>query len=368
MCGVRGIAMSPDEKKSFWRFVLIYMSISFLLFISLALYYYFEQKHQIEDRLALEMNRYAGVFRETDRTDLPEGFSLRLAPKSRYTYPAFFRQNGHYIATSCAGFDYPGKAIVVEADPKVLDSRLSKLKEKIFLFMSGAFAVNLFISLFLSWLSLRPVREANRRFRIFVEDVVHDLNAPVSAIALNAETIAQECPGVRSERIKRSVETISNLYKNLEALLLERSACHSETVDLQALCRSIVAQIQPLFPQVAFEVKVPEDLRLSIDAVALERILYNLIVNAAKYTTQNARVTIGTEGGTLFIRDNGPGIADVEKMFMRRVRGEKTAGGFGLGLGIVRRLSDACGIDLQVASRPGEGTTLFFDLSAFITS
>jgi len=359
--------MRGDEKRTFWRFVLIYMSISFLLFVSLALYYYYDQKHLIEDRLSLEMSRYAGIFRESDRSDLPKGFHLRLVSKTRYPYPAFFREKKRYIATSCAGFDYPGKAIVVEADSDVLASRLSHLKRKIVLFMGGAFVINLLISIFLSWLSLRPVREANRRFREFVEEVVHDLNAPVSAITLNAETLGEEIRDPRTDRISRSVETINNLSKNLESLLLERTECHPEIVAVDRLCASIMEQIGSLFPEVCFRNEVPPVI-LYVDPVALERILYNLIVNAAKYTTQNAVVTVSIEKNRLFVRDNGPGMEDPQKMLGRGRQGSSASNGYGLGLGIVQRLCDACGIGLTITSKRDRGTTFYCDIAPFMTT
>ena len=48
--------MTKHEKKTFFRFMLSYLSISFLLFITLASFYYFDQKLLIEDKLNFQMN------------------------------------------------------------------------------------------------------------------------------------------------------------------------------------------------------------------------------------------------------------------------------------------------------------------------
>jgi signal transduction histidine kinase len=89
-------------------------------------------------------------------------------------------------------------------------------------------------------------------------------------------------------------------------------------------------------------------------------LLGNLLRNAFSYTDAG-EVVVEIGAGTVRIRDTGVGMpADrIEAMFRPFVRGEHDRrGGHGVGLTIVRRLSDRFGWPLQVTSEPGVGTTI----------
>ncbi|MFT5659517.1 MAG: two-component system OmpR family sensor kinase [Sulfurimonas sp.] len=355
--------MRVNEKKSLFRFILIYLTISLLLFISLAYYYYDDQKRLIEDSLALEMSLYGGEFRDLGKEKFPEGFEVKVLQKDSYPYPAFIKNKDSYISTSCGGFDYQSKIIVIEAKPSILQKRVKELKEKLYYFMGIAFIVNFFISIFLSWISLRPVRESNLEFRRFLDDVIHDLNAPISAIDINLENLANKYEDKQIIRISRSVETIKNLYLNLEVLLQKRHKNIVEPVNISKACEHIVYQLQPLFPNVCFKLNVP-DLIVNVNSFVFERILVNLVENAAKYTKEKPIVTLGIdEKQRFYVKDNGPGMHTPNDFLERSVQSSTKNSGYGLGLSIVKRLSDECGIKLSIESRIDEGTIIYFDIS-----
>ena len=103
------------------------------------------------------------------------------------------------------------------------------------------------------------------------------------------------------------------------------------------------------------------------DPALLGRILRNLVGNAMRYTPAEGTVRFSLrddgENARIVIADNGPGIADTdrERMFDEFSRGseDETAGGasMGLGLSIVRRLSDLLDIELSLETGAGEGCT-----------
>jgi signal transduction histidine kinase len=104
----------------------------------------------------------------------------------------------------------------------------------------------------------------------------------------------------------------------------------------------------------------------------LERILYNLMENAAKYSNQGSeiRVFVKPEEENLLIgvSDQGIGItpADQKKLFGSFQRlgqpGLRQVGGAGLGLLVCRRLVEAHGGRIWVESIPGQGSTFLFTL------
>ena len=103
------------------------------------------------------------------------------------------------------------------------------------------------------------------------------------------------------------------------------------------------------------------------DPLAVEQIVDNLLSNAIKYgagkpIVLSAAADPDRRVAAMCIRDNGPGIAqaDQARIFRRFERAEQSgerAGGFGVGLWLVRQLSEAMGGSVTVKSAPGRGTT-----------
>jgi CheY-like chemotaxis protein len=97
----------------------------------------------------------------------------------------------------------------------------------------------------------------------------------------------------------------------------------------------------------------------------LRRILQNLLANATRYTVHGGLLLAARRRGSnvsIEVWDTGPGIAATEREnifeeFQRGAASERTGGsGFGLGLSIVRRMSDALNHPLQLRSRTGLGS------------
>jgi two-component system, NtrC family, sensor histidine kinase KinB len=96
----------------------------------------------------------------------------------------------------------------------------------------------------------------------------------------------------------------------------------------------------------------------------------NLIVNAIQHTPRGGSIRLAArpEGDCVRVdvRDTGRGIAveHLPRLFEKfyRIPGESRAGGAGLGLAIVREVIAAHGGHIDVASRPGQGTTFTFTL------
>ncbi len=361
-----GTNMKYHEKQTFIRFVLVYLSISFLLFISLAMLYYFDKKRDFENQLAVETSKYAQEYRDFEEADTPKGISIHLEKKGKLPYPAFIKDGETYKNTSCAGPIDRNKIIVVSVKKELVQKRLEKLQKRIIQGMLLLFAVNLVIGLILAYFALQPVRKANEQFLEFVDDVIHDLNAPVSALTINAQSLARECANSKIERILRSLESVQNIYKNLSVLLQERNKPEYKVIDLKESCDEVLKQLQTIYPKVVFELALPT-LSIRVNPAAFERILTNLIENSVKYAKENPKIKIGLEDGRFFyIQDNGIGFEDADFLKSRYNQSKKSNKGFGLGLSIVKRLSEECGINLQVRSKVNEGTVFYFDITSLI--
>jgi len=112
---------------------------------------------------------------------------------------------------------------------------------------------------------------------------------------------------------------------------------------------------------VSFSVECGAEVRVNADPERLTQILINLVTNAVKAIDTGGTIRLNgaaeREGCRIDVTDTGRGIAeaDLPLIFERFYR--KESDGLGLGLPIVRELVDAHGGTIEVASRPGEGST-----------
>ena len=113
----------------------------------------------------------------------------------------------------------------------------------------------------------------------------------------------------------------------------------------------------------------PELPPIHVDPMLLRRVIDNLIQNAHKYTPDHEKpieldVTSGEDGITFQVRDHGLGISaeDLPRVFTAFFRGDRSrsreTGGVGLGLTLAKRIVEAHGGVIEVASEHGKGTTV----------
>jgi signal transduction histidine kinase len=146
-----------------------------------------------------------------------------------------------------------------------------------------------------------------------------------------------------------------------------------QPVALGELIGEAVARMRPQAEDAGLDLGSEVNGRDSIIMVDRDRIGHvfdNLIVNAIRHTPRGGaiRVAAGPDGDgvRVDVRDTGRGIADehLPRLFEKfyRIPGESAPGGAGLGLAIVREIVTAHGGRIDVASRPGKGTTFTFVL------
>ena len=111
---------------------------------------------------------------------------------------------------------------------------------------------------------------------------------------------------------------------------------------------------------------------LHVDGVLIEKLLVNLLENAAKYTPAGTLVTIVGENtpSAVIIRveDTGPGLpnGDEERIFDKFYRADRESAvtGSGLGLSICRAIAQMHGGRIRAANRPGGGAVFTVTLPA----
>jgi PAS domain S-box-containing protein len=217
----------------------------------------------------------------------------------------------------------------------------------------------------------------------FISLVSHELRSPLAVIMGALNTILSEGPNLSEKETRQLLqdaalesELLSHLLGNLLELSraqAERLVLYAEAIDIKRVIQDTVDRIklQPSGHQ--FVVSLPPELPpVYADPLRLERILYNLLENAVKYSPQGGkiRVTVRPDEEELVIgvSDQGVGIspADQARLFapFQRLEESRPGGvrGVGLGLLVCQRLVEAHGGRIWVKSEPGRGSTFFFTL------
>ncbi|HLT47918.1 MAG TPA: ATP-binding protein [Rubricoccaceae bacterium] len=225
--------------------------------------------------------------------------------------------------------------------------------------------------------------------REFLGDVSHELRTPIFAVSGFAESLLDGA--LDDERVRRRfVEKILANAHRLDALTRDLAEISRiETGELQMTMapfdlRMLAAEVAEAFEErarargVRLALAMPEGLpRVVGDRERLRQVLANLVENAIEYNEPGGHVTVTAErvsaaGERPHVRvavvDDGIGIPEAliprltERFFRVDKSRSRAQGGTGLGLAIVKHILEAHGQRLEVASRPGAGSTFAFTL------
>ncbi|MGR3525956.1 MAG: sensor histidine kinase [Paracoccaceae bacterium] len=219
--------------------------------------------------------------------------------------------------------------------------------------------------------ALLTAREADvERARGRAGDLAHGLKTPLQALMGEAARLRAAYQAQAAEGIE-VVVAIMRAHVDRE-LARTRIALHSRNAraGAAAVARSVVAVLQrtPGGQRLAWQVDVPDDLLLAIDAADLSEALGALAENAARHAAGRVEVGAVVMGAQarVTVRDDGPGLpADRRAAMMARgVRADETGPGTGLGLAIAAEIAEAAGgvLELEEAG-PGLSATLVLTLA-----
>ncbi len=212
--------------------------------------------------------------------------------------------------------------------------------------------------------------------RRFVADASHDLRTPLMVLQAKLDHLAarNDLDAQAQEDIQlciSEVERLSRLASDL--LLLARADADqlrmvTSPQRLDEILIECIAKLKTLAVRkhISLWVNVEEPVEILCDATAIGRALTNVLDNAITYSDDASTVTAGIteEAGSaiITIADSGPGISqhDLPLVFDRFYRGDsaRSTTGTGLGLAITGTIIEAHGGRVEIASEPGNGTTV----------
>ena len=222
----------------------------------------------------------------------------------------------------------------------------------------------------------KEAQEANRAKDEFIATLSHELRTPLNAMLgwahmLRANVLPPETQRRALETLERNVRTQAQLVDDLldvSRIVAGKLHIKGDEVDLATVVTTAADTVRPatVAKGLSFRVIVDPDQQVIVmgDADRLRQILWNLLSNAVKFTPKGGRVEIELRttdtSASVVVTDTGQGIRHdfLQHVFERFRQADSTAsrrhGGLGLGLAIVRHLTEAHGGSVSAES-PGEG-------------
>lgn len=222
---------------------------------------------------------------------------------------------------------------------------------------------------------------ANQELQAFSHSLAHDLRQPYIAIngltsLLERDMAAHLTPRSKDylNRIRAGVTQMNDRTDSLLSLAqLSQTTTQLATVDLSALCNSILAHLRAKEPGRRVQTDVQSPLNVHGDATLLTNLLVHLLGNAWKFTSKrdDALIRVSCEhtpdGPAVYcIADNGAGfeMAYVDKLFgaFQRLHSPTEFSGPGMGLAMARRIVTRHGGSIWAESVPDQGASFYFTL------
>lgn len=224
------------------------------------------------------------------------------------------------------------------------------------------------------------VRQALLRERQFLGDAAHELKTAVAIEKSTLQLLEQHQPSIEEYRhgIQQALEDTQRIERLVRDMLLLSSLEHSRhapahiatTVNLNDTIAAALEQLSPIaqLRSVVCDFDVGDPVQFRAKESDLIVLWTNLIENAICHSHPGASVRIellpAGNSVKIIIRDTGSGIeaADLPHLFERFYRSDRSrsrlTGGFGLGLSIAKAIVENYNGSIQVASLPGQGTSV----------
>jgi two-component system sensor histidine kinase MprB len=220
---------------------------------------------------------------------------------------------------------------------------------------------------------LAALSASRDRQRQLVADAGHELRTPLTSLRTNLDLLVQAdrrgglAESARAELltdVRQQIEEMTNLVGDLVELARDEPIRVTlEAVDLAEIVHRSAARVRRRAPGLRFDVST-EPWWVTGESSALERAVTNLLDNAAKWSPSGGVVTVRLAQGTLFVADQGDGIAeeDLPHVFDRFYRSaeSRTMPGSGLGLSIVRQVAERHGGSVRAGQAEGGGAAFWW--------
>lgn len=258
---------------------------------------------------------------------------------------------------------FSAKSLIVKA-PYNLDEWYLRLSLLIFttipIFFIGSFVL---LKLF-----IKPIEERRRIEELFFKDAMHEIKTPLGVIMLNLEILNEKLQNnIHIKRANYAVKNLAIIYEDIEHYIRHKYIKYiKERINFSQFLNDRVLYFSEAISisKITINREIEDNIFIDFSRIELIRIIDNTISNAIKYNVENGTLDLmlkrENNGVVLVIKDSGRGIKDIDKIFTRHYRGDEIKGGFGIGLSIVKAICDKNGVEIEVKSELGKGSSFIY--------
>jgi len=226
-------------------------------------------------------------------------------------------------------------------------------------------------------------KESERLRGLMLDSITHELRTPLTSIKASVSTLlTSSLPANSSRELLTVIDEESDRLNKLVTQAVEMAQLDTQEVRMsfsaQHLGPMIDAAMQAdatVLTGHAVTVKLPATLpKVNADPVWIQKLIGNLLENAAKYSAAGTPITVIAEVQKDFVAcsvaDRGAGIEPLEQSlifdkFYRSQNRSAHTSGTGMGLAICRAIAEAHNGTISVTSQPGQGSVFTFTLPIF---
>ncbi|EQB35379.1 hypothetical protein M947_08840 [Sulfurimonas hongkongensis] len=368
------IELTASEKKSLYGFLGLYLGSSILLIFFMAISFYGYESKSIEaikkEKMYSLSSHISSKIITSYMNDEPllvkevDGFEISLYDENKNLIlgkelkDAKFEE-GFYTS---AEFEYlvdlspqmhHGVKYLITKSIKKDDERLNLIKNILLISFSSIFAI-VVVGYFLTKMFLKPIQNERVKLDKFIKDSTHELNTPITAILMSVERLKKQNIDEKIlQRVEISSKRVQKIYADLTYLLLEDNLNVIKSINLKEALLGELTLYEDLALKKSITIeKELEDVYISIDESSVQRLFSNLLSNAIKYNKNNGIIKISLTKDLFSITNTSENIskASQDKIFQRYYRHNKHEGGFGIGLDIVKRVSQMYNLEIELSS------------------
>jgi signal transduction histidine kinase len=215
---------------------------------------------------------------------------------------------------------------------------------------------------------LAPKAELDASLSHLSSEILHELNIPLSTIKANSTMLKKRVSDdekslQRLNRIEASSVRLERLYKELVySIKKEIHPIDKEKLLLEPLVQERIETFKA-FGRNHFSLDIGE-MYIEIDKIGFEKMIDNLLMNAMKYSSKESLIKVILQENTLMIIDEGIGMDETQllRVYERYYQSDNQQEGQGIGLALVKAYCDDEGIEIQIQSEKGVGTSVSLNL------
>ena len=210
---------------------------------------------------------------------------------------------------------------------------------------------------------IKEKEKESKNYRDYIENWVHEIKTPLSALSLILDN------GGDKSKLKREIKNAENITETVLSLSRLDNIHQDKNIkktDIRVMVEDALRDEMTLLIAKSNRIEIKGEAEAYTDHILFTSILRQLLVNASKYAPTSL-LTFTIRDNYLSLKDEGPGISknEIRRVTEKGYVGEKWRGknGSGMGLYIVKEISQSLSIDFSIESEEGKGTVFIFHFS-----